>query len=321
MSDRSNLLLPITMGGIVIFFFAFVGLMWRFGFFNFSETAPSASVVAAALALVGAFLGTIVSLVGVLLKNSFDRQVENRQRIDAERNAALQREGEQRLKLQAAVGALQLFSTSTGTPTTDSQRNGALFALASLGQHDLTLQLVNELLQKKQLTGDTAASLLDIAFASGNVDIQQRAIEILESHTEAFITEDGMILPAALQNWTPGLPVYVREWGMYAIVEVLLQRPRVEWIEKFPYHVNGVVAALALAWHDEKDPRLKLNAAGLLTEVLAAFPDCGTLWHPRMAVNTVEIADKVKGAAPTDRRTVELMENLRQWRAVPEVHS
>jgi hypothetical protein len=67
-------------------------------------------------------------IIAGLLKHSIDK-----------RNADLRDDAEKRLKLEAAVRTLQLFSTSTGDPTPKDQRVGALFALSSLGQYELSL--------------------------------------------------------------------------------------------------------------------------------------------------------------------------------------
>ena len=133
---------------------------WQLGFFNFTGTDPSSKVVAAALALVGTIVGAVVSIVGVILKHSIDRQAETRQEIESRRSDALQREAEQRLKLEAGVRALQLFSTSSGDLTPAVQRDGALFMLANLGQHELTLQLVDNLLSEGELSAGAASSLV-----------------------------------------------------------------------------------------------------------------------------------------------------------------
>jgi len=110
MTRRSTTLLVISVGSILLLFAGFTTLLWRLGFFNFTGTDPSSKVAVAALALVGTFVGALVSILGVVLKYSIDQQTESRQDFESRRAEALQLEAEQRLKLEAAVRALQLFA-------------------------------------------------------------------------------------------------------------------------------------------------------------------------------------------------------------------
>lgn len=63
-------LVPIIIGPTLLFL-VFVGVLWAAGFLTFTGSDPSSKVVAAALALVGAFLGSVVSVVGVLRSSSW----------------------------------------------------------------------------------------------------------------------------------------------------------------------------------------------------------------------------------------------------------
>lgn len=179
--QQSSVFLYVSLGVIIVIFVALIVIMSQLGFFNFTGDEPSSNVVAAAIALVGTFLGAAVSVVGILVKHSFDQQTLAKQEMETRRNEASKWEAEQRLKLEAAVRALQLFSTSEGKATPEIQRDGALFTLANLGQYTLTLQLVDNLLNKGELNAGTASNLIDIAIRNGNLDEKVQATLVMNN--------------------------------------------------------------------------------------------------------------------------------------------
>jgi hypothetical protein len=286
---------------------------WQLGFFNFTGTDPSSKVVAAALALVGTIVGAVVSIVGVILKHSIDRQAETRQEIESRRSDALQREAEQRLKLEAGVRALQLFSTSSGDLTPAVQRDGALFMLANLGQHELTLQLVDNLLSEGELSAGAASSLIDQAIQRGDEGVRNQAITLFNHYAAYMVTPEGVQIPDCLQDWVPGLSDYVREWALIALANVIVARPPSEWSAKFPYQANCVIAALCLAWSEEKIPRLKTAAGAILHQVLTAFPETAKLMHPRMTIDTDDIRSRVADVVPSDIASTDVVQRLALW--------
>ncbi len=318
MAHRPNVALALTLGSILVLFAALLAFMGHLGFFTFTGSDPSSKIVAAALALVGAFLGAAVSIVGLVVKTSIDRQTESRQAMESERAAALQREAEQRLKLEAGVRALQLFSTSGGELTPAIQREGALFMLANLGQHDLTLQLVDELLSKGEVSGGAAVSIINQALLQGAEDQKTRAISVFSSHASGMVTPAGADVPECLLNWAPGLPPYVREWGVIALADVLLARPIEEWRERFIFQAYSLLAALGIAWTEETDPRLRTNLGAILQPILAAFPDSQLLCHPRLSIDTDRIRGEVAHLAPDGQASEELLQRLAHWGAPAE---
>jgi hypothetical protein len=314
-ADRSHTALALTLGTILALFAGLLAFMHHLGLFSYVGSDPNSSskVVAASLGLVGAFLGAAVSIAGTVVKYSIDRQTESRQEQESRRAQALQWEAEQRLKLEAGVRALQLFSTSTGEPTPPIQREGALFMLANLGQHELTLQLVDELLSKEDLSPGAAVAIINQALLHGTEEQQTRAISVFSGHAANMATPSGAEVPEALLNWVPGLPAYVREWGTIALADVLLSRPVQEWSEKYIFQAYSVLAALGIAWEEEGDPRLRKNLGAILHPILAAFPDSQLLCHPRLSVDTDRIRTEVAQILPDGQATEELLRRLNAW--------
>ncbi|HUM02300.1 MAG TPA: hypothetical protein VL084_08440 [Thermoanaerobaculia bacterium] len=313
MTLRSTTLLAIAVGGILVLFVGFTIVMSQLGLFTFTGTDPSSKVVAAALALVGTFVGAVVSIVGVVLKYSIDQQTESRQQIESRRTAALQLEAEQRLKLEAAVRALQLFSTSSGSLTPDIQRDGALFMLANFGQHELTLQLVDTLLSTGQLSAGVASSVIDQAIRRGDETVKAQAISVLENNAARLVTGSDAGLPQCLADWIPGLPDYVREWALIAMAKMMLARSVSEWTANSLYQAYAVIAAFGIAWTEEKVPRLKMDAGAILHQLLTAFPNSGALLHPRMTIDTNLIRAAVANLSPQDGAATEVVQRLAEW--------
>jgi hypothetical protein len=126
-------------------------------------------------------------------------------------------------------------------------------------------------------------------------------------------TPSGAEVPEALLNWVPGLPAYVREWGTIALADVLLTRPVQEWSEKFIFQAYSVLAALGIAWEEERDPRLRKNLGAVLSPILAAFPESQLLCHPRLSVDTDRIRTEVAQIVPDGQATEELVRRLNAW--------
>jgi hypothetical protein len=319
MAQRPSLALALTLGSIVVLFVALLVVMGRLGFFTFTGNDPSSKVVAASLALVGAFVGAAVSIVGTVVKYSIDQQTAAQQQIEKGRAEALQRDAEKRLGLEAAVRALQLFSTSAGSPTPDIQREGALFMLANLDQHELTLQLVDELLSKGDVSMGAASSVINRALRHGSEDEKIRAITVLYDHAGGMASPLGIFIPECIEKCDADFSPYVREWVVVSLGEIMLGLPVQEWTSRYVFKAFSVIAALGIAWIEEPLPELKLNAGAILRPILSAFPQCYTLKHPRMDVDTDLIRGQVAELLPNNQAAEDLVKRLTQWAAAGTV--
>src|SRR5215831_3122374 len=150
MARRSNLLPTVWFVLVIVVIAGLVAVLSWLGFFSIGGNDAHAKVVAAALGLVSGVIGAVVAVAGHLLKHSID-----------ERNVDLRDDAEKRMKLEAAVRTLQLFSTTTGRPTPKDQRDGALFALSSLGYYELTLIIAESLIDNDDLHPNLFTTLLN----------------------------------------------------------------------------------------------------------------------------------------------------------------
>jgi hypothetical protein len=297
---------------VVLLFSIFLAGLWKTGLLSFSGTDPSAKIVVAALTLIGSFFAAVVALIGALLKYSIDQQAEGRMQLENQRNERLQKESEHRLKLEAAISAVQLLATNAGNPSPSIQRAGALFTLASLGQHGLTMALTSELLSNGQLEPSTAARLFNQALLGESEHGQHEAISILIDHAEKMLTPTGVEFPQCLLYGVRELPEYVRGWTPIVLGTLMTARPVSDWRGHI-YKVAAILAALAIVWIEEPEGHIKTDAGAILKWVLQAFPDIGTLHHPRMEIDTTGIRLEVATLSPTSQAGIQVTNRLIDW--------
>lgn len=304
---------------VVLAFSAFVIVLWSVGLFDFTGTDASAKIVSASIALVGGFFGSLVSIIGLILKHSLDQrntdireQAERRLVLESQRNSALEIEAENRLKLEAAVRAVSLLSTSTGKPAPMIQRAGALFALTSLKRYELATALTSELLAKGELDVHSAASILNRAMESGDQRTQEEAVIIFYNNVERFLAPKGAVeLPDSFYRWRADLSDYSREWGTIAMARLLIARPLSEWDE---YEAYSILSALSLAWIKEVNKNLKQDIGAILKSVLTAFPSSANiLHHPQQEINIADIRSQVASATSTSDAEIELVKQIDEW--------
>jgi hypothetical protein len=304
---------PVIAVSVLMLFGIFAGALWQSGLLRFTGTEASAKVVSAVTALVGGFIAAIVSLMGVLLKHSIDERAEGRLQVESQRNEVLRQDTEARLKLEAAIQALQLFAHPDGTLSAPVQRAGALFTLARLGQHDLTVSLVGELLSRNDLHAATAARLLDSALTQGNAESQREAFAVLYQHVTQFVVPGGFELPPCLLASLDELSPHIRDWTPLLLGKLLMARTRPEW-SGMPFALNALVGAFVNAWANEKEPQIKDDAAGILAAVLAAFPQLPRVVNTRRGrVLVHEARDQTKDSMAISDAGRDVVVRLQAW--------
>jgi hypothetical protein len=323
--QKPRRMIAITITSICAIFAIFIAALWLAGFLTFSGSDPSSKIVAAALALVGGLVAAVVSIIGILLKYSIDQRAEIRLQIEANRAAAdrrveskragaLQTQAEQRLNLEASIRAVELLRAPKGE-TAALQRAGALYALSSLSQYELTIDLASYLLERDELEPKVACTLIDRAIKSSDENVRNDAVMMLYDNAERMLTTNNVYLPDSISNWDEGLTPFVREWAPLALGKILLSCPLTVWKTQFPYDANGFVAIMGLAWASESDKRLKSDVGAMLKSVLAAFPDTGILFHPKKSIDTTELITEVAGCSATSSVGMDIVRRLEIWRA------
>ena len=310
--------LRLSLTALIVIFLAFLIAVLQTPIFDFDDSAPSATVVAAALTLIGGLFGTIVTGAGLVLKHSIDIRTEKRLEVDTARNAALQTDAEQRLALEAGIKAVQLLATSTGQPSPPIQQAGALFTLVSLRQYDLASELVIGLMEANQINPDIATGVLDGVIRLRNTDSSRNALTGLSVHAEKLVTKRGVAMPLSITNGTRGFDRYSRQRIYVTLARVLLAQPLSEWNqEKLSYQANSLLASLCLCWLDESEVGEKADVGAVLWRVLAApfAGGLGDLHHPRQTIHTEAIRIELEEIKPSPQSDIatSLVQRAEAW--------
>jgi hypothetical protein len=262
----------VVTSGLVALFVAFAYTLYATGALVFTGSESSAKVVSATIALIGAFVAGIVSLMGMSLKHSLDERTEARQQAESERNALYQREAESRLKLEAAIKAITLIGADGESDGVRLQRAGVLLTLSSLGQHGLALALIELLLEQNGCEPSTIAAVADKALQSSDVAAQRDAIAMIAMNAEKLLTDSGCAFPSCLTEPVAGRDRFIREWTVIAVAKLFVARPRVAWQSTHIFTAYALIATLCRLWTAEPESDLKTNVGATLRAVLEGFP-------------------------------------------------
>lgn len=294
--------LGLSLAALILIFVAFLVTVWQTPIFDFEGSDARATVVAAALTLVGGLFATVVTAAGLVLKHAIDVRTDKRLTLEGDRNETLKRDEAKRLTLEAGIKAVQLLATNTGQASPPIQQAGALFSLANLGQYDLAASLVFGLLDSNQIDPSIASGVLDRVIRSADVDLKELVLGNLSECAEKMITPLGLSLPDSLVGGSRGFSPYSRERILLILGRTLAARSLSEWKEdRFSGLANTLISALCLCWLDETDGRIKADIGAVLSHVLRAYPHLGELYHPRETISVEAIRAQLEEIKPEPR--------------------
>ena len=188
----------IASGAAVTILVVAVILMFLLGLFDAATDENGAKRLAASLALVGAVLSAVVTLIGIVVKYSID-----------DRNAQLAVEAERRNHIDVAIRAVDLLCENN-QGTTIHQIGGSLLALISLGELELAVSLLATLWPERLVSRHVADVLLRKAILAGSDDVKNDAAVVLSNNTEQIQVQDDMYWPIPNVGWSTDLPVDCR---------------------------------------------------------------------------------------------------------------
>lgn len=252
-----------------------VAFLWKIGLFDFKGSDAGAKIIASAFALVGSLIATLVSIIGLFLRQSIERrnvdlkeQEEKRLEIESERNNVLQKEAENRLKVEAAMKAVGLLSTSTGADVPVTQRAGVLFTLATLGQLDLAITLLRPIVADNAIDMNSAVLLINRALESNDELCQQEAAEILDNWPDKLLFDDGTALfPSCVTlAWNPRLNIAARIPIVSALLKLITARPYKEWNKSV---LINIFASLYVILKTENADDIKTAVGFCLSKVIS----------------------------------------------------
>jgi hypothetical protein len=295
---------------ILVMFLVFGTVAWRLSVAMEQMPSSADKLLVSLAAVTAAFITAVLSLIGILVKSAVDRRTEQRAEIESLHNRALQDDAEKRLTLEAAVSALELFSTATVSP---AQRAGAIFMLSSLGQHELAIALLHQLLPSGDVPPEAAAEVLDRALRLGSEQVIRSAITVLLDHTLQFLdVKKNITLPYSLAYPQKSLHYYARDWAPVIIGKMFLLRSRDDWSRSMQKSAV-LIGALAELWTSESDLRIKNEVAAILDRILKIFPNLTWVVRPSGKLNlqliraAIVVADDVSGQA------AEVVAELDRW--------
>jgi hypothetical protein len=227
------------------------GLLWMTGWLNFSETASAAQILVAVLALVGTMLSTTVTLIGLMLKRSLDA-----------RTLVLQTEAEERLKLDTAIKAVELFKSAAGSAS-QAESAGALFALSRLGQFHFALALLQELWPKDRINSPSATWVINSCLQSKDFNAVELAATVLLENAAKLPDGRGSKSWPVNYDWkVPNeMSLFVRRVLLMARIKSLLSQPFDYWDRST---LNSDILALSNCFDTDSSSHLKKTAAAFL---------------------------------------------------------
>jgi len=252
---------------------------WKLGLFDFTGAEASVKVIAATLALFGALIGSIVTVVGSFLKHSIDqRNAELKEReqkrleIESERNMYLHEDAEKRLKLETAIQAVNLLSTSSGEDVPITQKAGVLFTLANLGQADLAIDLAGQMAGESKIDAITVNWLIERSLLSNDEATQNDACTLLSNvASNLFVVGDEKLnawFPYCLLEWDVRIPSMVRRSGLLSLLNQMVSQPYSKWETGY---IAKVIICLATTWVNDEDEPLKNSIGICLEKILDIF--------------------------------------------------
>lgn len=246
--NRGNSQIIIVSVAVVLIFILFVFLVWRLEFFKFSGTAPSATIVAASIALFGGLFTSIVSIIGLALKHSIDL----RNLAIQDRNEALAKEAEKRQKEEAAIKSIALLGNSEGAEASNIQQAGVILSLANLEKFRIALPLAEQMINNSAINASTFCWLIDKAVLLGNDQVKIQACLALGNQIEKLITADGgAFYPSCLLDLKTHttLPSSAQGHNITILIDLITANPFINWNKDT---LAGIIGMLFSIYKEDK---------------------------------------------------------------------
>lgn len=277
---------------VIIFFLPFIVLLLSFSYLDSTGTAANTKIVTSAITLLGGLIGSLVTGVGIFLRNSLDQRnanlkedterrlkleaernanlkedAERRLQLEAIRNANLKEEAEKRFKLEAAIQAMKLLSTEGGEDVALTQRAGVLFTLSELGLLDLAITMLGQMLPNDRIDANTAAWLINHVLELNLGELSIEASGLLNEYHDKFLVDKGSYeFPRCLNlKCNKKLPKLARRNSALALLRMVVKRPRKDWKND---SLNAIIATLIFIWKEEPDREIRDGVGVCLKEMI-----------------------------------------------------
>ena len=190
-------------------------LLWKFFTTPFKGTDTTAKVAIGGLGLIGVLVTAIVTLIGLVLKQSIDK-----------RSLEISQGEQRRMQLEAAVQTVKLMTLDSGAPAPPEQVSAALLVLAKLGEVSLAIDLATEIWPKQHLTSSAAVRIIDCAFIEDDSALQRSAALLLFNNVSKLdIAENQYEWPTYLEHWPLDIDTDARVTIALALMRWIKERP------------------------------------------------------------------------------------------------
>ncbi|MEU8143224.1 hypothetical protein [Nonomuraea sp. NPDC048901] len=197
----------------------------------------------AILTFIGVLVTASVSLVGLVVSRQTERRLEREGRDQHDR-----------LKLDAAMRAGQLFSPTDSTSSVPAATAAGLLALTKLDHSELAVALLVDLWSdgKDKISKETAVLVIDAALRSESRNAQLVAAEILCRNAERLNPCQSLDWPSAVEGcWVPDFSPRTKLLIVQALVNMTRGSPRNE------SSLRAVAVRLFGIWRYDPDERVK----------------------------------------------------------------
>lgn len=303
-------LLFMMLGGMTVEIGIVVGLLGVTGVLNFSGTDEAAKIVVAVIALVGTLIGTTVTIIGLMFKRSMDA-----------RNFNLKSEAEERLKLDTAIKAVELFkgASDSKSSTSSAESAGALFALSSLGQSHFAISLLDELWPKDLIATPSAVWVINNSLKSTESGAAEVAANSLRANCDRLLDGSG-------NKWWPTDFVFELPNELSDYARLAIQNARIRSMLSADYDywdqssLNVDFVALTYTFREDSSPGIRQSAAAFLSMLLQTYnPNDGYVMNlPSGHLAIEEVRAEIKEAYGSSFRAISdqsqnLVEQLDKW--------
>lgn len=262
----------------------------------YAQAAPLASqfpIMVAVIALIGTLWTGAITFAGFLLKDSIDRRNIVLQTESDQRQAILQAESEKRLRMEAAIKAIELMSGADGSGVSAQEsREGAIFVIASLNQHRLALTFAEQFWGSGKISTSGMVQIVDQCLNADDDHLKEDAAAALRrGSSKLAVAPDCLEFPdSTSNNWNPQLPSSAKSELLEALIGGLLSKEFSFWK---PNVRNQVLYYLYKMFTADTEPRFKFACAmcaKALCDVMGRAPGASFMPPDRHEIQFEEIS-------------------------------
>jgi len=152
------------------------------------------------------------------------------------------------------------------------KREGALVAVSTLNEHDLSLNLMEPLWEKDLISNKVAVHIIDQALSDSQERIQIKAAGILHDNSEKLILSEGeFVFPNSVYlKWNRDLASSAKDSIFEALLECMLSKKKDYWKS---YSLNQFLYCLYKIMGDTEYKRTSMASALCAKELIEVISD------------------------------------------------